>query len=44
MVMMCNGIHEDLVAQWTWGSSVLYLLQRVLLGILGLTLVVRDMR
>jgi hypothetical protein len=32
-VMVCSGIHEDPVAKWTVGSSVPYLLQRVLLPV-----------
>jgi hypothetical protein len=43
-MMICSHIQEDLVAQWTGGSSVPYLLQRVLLGIIGLTLAARSMR
>jgi hypothetical protein len=43
-VMVCSGIQDDPVAQWTMGSSVPYLLWRVLLGIPWLILAVRGMR
>jgi hypothetical protein len=40
--MVCSGIHEDPVEQWTVGNAMRYLLWRVLLGIPGLTLAVRG--